>query len=139
MKYWKRRCITCAIILIAASSIVSCSQKSNQSIYYDPAKNYAAFLVINSPIGKNALESMKQHSIDEKYEIGPVELYDPGAKDFESILRRLTASKQVQLVWIISSVWDIPEIKTAMTKVEYKGLYRYAPISDQTGQIKIRQ
>ena len=140
MKYWKRTCITCAIVSMVALSFISCYQKPSQSVfYYDPSKNYAAFLVLNTAIGKNALESMKQHSIDEKYEIGPVEFYDPGTKDFESILRKLTANKQVQLVWIISSVWDIPAIKTAMTKVEYKGPYRYAPISDQAGQIKIDQ
>jgi hypothetical protein len=124
---------------ISSPPVKSITSGPSQNVYYDPSKNYAAFLVLNSEVGKNALERMKQHSIDEKYEIGPVEFYDPGNKDFESMLRRLTANRQVQLVWIISSVWDISEIKTAMKNVEYKGSYRYAPSSDQTGQIKIQQ
>jgi hypothetical protein len=155
MKTWKTTGTVLSIILILGVLLASCNQKPAQSavpgaaqnaapsaaptVAYDPAKTYASFLVVNTAIGKNSLESMKRHSTDEQYEIGPIEYYDPGSKDFESILRKLTVSTQVKLVWIISSVWDIPDIKTAMTKIDYKGAYRYVPISDQTGAIKIQQ
>jgi hypothetical protein len=139
MKTWKTAGIICSAILILAVSLAACSQKPGQGITYDPSKNYAAFLVINNAIGKNVLESMKKHSLEEQFVIGPIEYYEPGAKDFESILRRLTVSKQVKLVWIISSVWDVADIKAAMTKIDYKGPYRYAPLTDQTGALKIQQ
>jgi hypothetical protein len=72
-------------------------------------------------------------------EIGPIEYYNPGNKDFGPILIKLTASKRVTVVWIIASLWDINDIKTSMEKIEYKGPYRYVPISDQDGAIKIQQ
>jgi hypothetical protein len=139
MKTWKTAGAVFSAMLILGALLASCSQKPVQGFVYDPAKNYAAFLVINTPVGKTALESMKKHSTAEQYEIGPVEYYEPGSKDFESILRKLTVSKQVKLVWIISSLWDVADIKAAMAKVDYKGPYRYAPITDQTGAIKIDQ
>jgi predicted small secreted protein len=139
MKTWKTAGTILCAILISSVLLASCNQKPVQGIAYDPTKKYAAFLVLNTAVGKNALENMKIHSAEEQYEIGPVEYYDPGSKDFESILRKLTVNQQVKLVWIISSLWDVADIKTAMTKIDYKGPYRYVPITDQTGAIKIDQ
>lgn len=139
MIIWKTAGIVFSALLVSAVSLVSCSPKPVQNTSYDPSKNYAAFLVVNTAVGKSVLESMKTHSTEEQYEIGPVEYYNPGSKDFESILRKLTVSSQVKLIWVISSVWDIADIKTAMAKIDYKGTYRYAPISDQNGAIKIQQ
>jgi hypothetical protein len=84
------------------------------------------------------LATMQQRSTGEGLEIGPVEFYKQGAKDFGPVLKKLTASKQVTVVWIISSIWDINEIKNGMTDLEYTGAYRYVPISDGTGAIKIQ-
>jgi len=118
---------------------LSCSLLPGQGISYDPAENYTAFLVLDNEVGKASLATMKQRSIDEGFEIGPIEYYKQGAKDFAPILKRLTASKQVTVVWVISSVWDIPNIKQGMESLDYKGPYRYVPISDATGAIKIQQ
>ena len=127
------------ITFIVAMSGAACSQSQAQNITYDPSKSYAAFLVVNSEYGKDSLVSMRARSLQEGYEIGPIEPYNPGIKDFEPILRRLTSSKQVKIVWIISSYLDVPDIKKAQAKIDYTGAYRYVPISDQTGPMKITQ
>jgi hypothetical protein len=135
MKFQNIILLSCCIIVIMALAGAACSP----SIKYDPSKNYAAFLVINSETGKTSLASMKAHSLQENYEIGPIEFYNPGTKDFEPALTRLTASKQVKLVWIVSSVFDVNDIKKAMAKLDYAGTYRYAPISEGSVPIKIGQ
>ena len=140
MKFLKIILLSCSIVLIMALAGTACSPKPvPAATIYDPAKNYAAFLVVNSDHGKTSLASMKQHSTNESLEIGPVEFYTPGTKDFGPALTRLTASKQVKVVWIISSIFEVNDIKTAMAKLDYAGTYRYAPISDQTGPIKIEK
>jgi hypothetical protein len=139
MKFHNITLFSCCIVLIIGLSGAACSQKPAPGITYDPNKNYAAFLVINSDHGKTSLASMKQHTTDESYEIGPIEYYNPGTKDFVPALTRLTASKQVKIVWIISSLFDVNDIKLAMTKIDYAGTYRYAPISDQVGPIKVEK
>lgn len=116
----------------------ACSKTADQGINYDPAKSYAAFLVLNTDVGKASLETMKKHSSEENLEIGPIEYYNAGTTDFEPILKKLTLSKQVTVVWVIASVWDINNIKKPMDKIDYKGPYRYVPVSDQTGAIKIQ-
>ncbi|MHB8084231.1 MAG: hypothetical protein ACYDHZ_00190 [Dehalococcoidia bacterium] len=84
------------------------------------------------------MEHYKQQTLAENIEIGPIEYYTQGTQDFEPILTRLTANKQVKLVWIISGIMDVPQIKTAMPKITFAGQYRYAPIMNGT-QIKIQQ
>jgi hypothetical protein len=138
MKFQNLVLLSCCIVLITALAGAACSQKPAPGLTYDPAKNYAAFLVVNSEYGKTSLAAMKQHSTDESYEIGPVEYYNPGTKDFVPALTRLTANKQVKIVWIISSLFDVNDIKQAMVKIDYAGTYRYAPISDQVGPIKVQ-
>jgi hypothetical protein len=125
------------IISLVASSCSFIQQQPK--ITYDPNKTYAAFLVLDSAAGKASLETMKQHTLAEGLEIGPIEYYSPGTKDFEPILTRLTTNKQVKLVWIISLVLDVPQIKTGMSKLTYEGSYRYAPIMNDGSQIKIQQ
>ncbi len=137
---WKRTaiCLLCSLVLISVI-VSSCTFFQQQpKITYDPNKTYAAFLVLDNTAGKASLESMKQRTLSESMEIGLIEYYSPGTTDFEPILTRLTASKQVKLVWIISNVLDVPQIKTAMSKVAYAGSYRYAPIMNGS-QIKINQ
>lgn len=82
---------------------------------------------------------MQQRSIGEGWEIGPIEFYKQGARDFAPMLKKLTASKQVTVVWIISSIWDIPDIKKGMEGLEYAGPFRYVPISEGMGAIKMPQ
>ena len=126
-----------AILLVLFG--LSCSLLPGQGFSYDPSKNYAAFLVLDNDTGRSSLATMKQRSIGEGWEIGPIEFYKQGQKDFAPILKKLTASKQVTVVWIISSVWDIPDIKNGMTGLEYNGAYRYVPIAEGTGAIKVQQ
>ena len=131
--------IILGIAVVWTAGFTACSKPADQGINYDPAKNYASFLVLNNDIGKASLATMQQRSTGEKLEIGPIEYYITGTKDFEPALKKLTVSKQVTVVWIIASLWDINTIKDSMSKIDYKGAYRYVPISDQTGAIKIGQ
>lgn len=126
-----------AVLLVL--TCLSCSLLPAQGITYDPSKNYATFLVLDNDTGRSSLATMQQRSTGEGLEIGPIEFYKQGAKDFAPILKKLTASKQVTVVWIISSLWDVTEIKNGMTGLEYTGAYRYVPISEGTGAIKIQQ
>jgi hypothetical protein len=131
--------IILGIAVACTAGFAACLKPADQGINYDPAKNYASFLVLNTDVGKASLETMKNRSVGEGLEIGPIEYYTTGNKDFGPALKKLTASKQVTVVWIIASLWDINDIKTSMEKIEYKGPYRYVPISDQEGAIKIQQ
>jgi hypothetical protein len=131
--------IILGIVVAWTACLTACSKPADQGITYDPAKNYAAFLVLNTDVGKSSLATMQQRSITEGWEIGPVEYYTTGAKDYELILKKLTASKQVTVVWVIASLWDINDIKASMAKIDYAGPFRYVPISDQEGAIKIQQ
>jgi len=125
--------------VLLALVCVSCSLLPGQGTNYDPSKNYAAFLVLDNDTGRNSLATMEQRSTGEGWEIGPIEYYKQGTKDFAPILKKLTASKQVTVVWIISSLWDVPDIKKGMEGLEYAGPFRYVPISEGTGAIKIQQ
>ena len=62
-----------------------------QPVTYDPNKTYAAFLVVDSDAGRASLQSMKQHTLNQNLEIGPIEYYNPGTTDFVPALTRLTA------------------------------------------------
>jgi hypothetical protein len=42
------------------------------------------------------------------------------------------------VVWIIASVLDINEIKNGMTGLDYAGAFRYVPLMEGTGAIKIQ-
>jgi len=128
-----------SVVILIALVFVACSWLPGQGFNYDPSKNYATFLVLDNDVGRSSLATMKQHSTSEGLEIGPVEYYKQGTKDFAPILKKLTSSKQVTVVWIISSLWDVPDIKKGMEGLEYGGPFRYVPISSDTGAIKIQQ
>jgi len=127
------------VVMLIALMCVSCALLPDQGFTFDPSKNYASFLVLDNDTGRSSLATMRQRSIDEGLEIGPIEFYKQGATDFAPMLEKLTAGKQVTVVWIISSVWDIPDIKKGMEGLDYAGPFRYVPISEQTGAIKIQQ
>lgn len=120
------------MILLFSIFIASCSQQSGQT--YDPAKKYAAFLVVNVPNSKSALENAKSKSTADGYEIGPIEYYDPGAKDFEPIIKKLIPSQQITLIWISGSLLDSPNIQKAINAMGYKGGVRYMPVSVSPAQ-----
>lgn len=126
--------LLCCTLLFA---FTACSPKP--AFVYDPAKTYAAFLVVDSDYGRVALEKMKENSLRENLEIGRIEYYKPGTQEFGLILSRLTESQQVKVVWIIAAINDINNIKAGQALLEdYKGSYRYVPIADQTGPIKLQ-
>ena len=127
------------VVFLLAVVFVACSLLPGAGSAYDPSKSYAAFLVLDNDTGRSSLATMQQRSIGEGWEIGPIEFYKQGAKDFAPMLKKLTASKQVTVVWIISSVWDIPDIKKGMEGLEYVGPFRYVPISGGAGAIEIQQ
>lgn len=131
--------VTLGVVVAWTAGLTACSKPVDPGITYDPAKNYASFLVLNNDVGKASLATMQQRSIGEGFVIGPIEYYTQGTKDFEPALKKLTVSKQVTVVWVIASLWDINTIKDGMSKIEYQGAYRYVPISDQEGAIKIQQ
>jgi hypothetical protein len=120
-----------SVSIILALLSAGCALIPDQGISYDPAKRYAAFLVLNNDIAKGSLATMQKRSTDEQLEIGPVEYYNAGTKDFETALKKLTASKQVTVVWIITDFLHVNDIKAAMANIEYKGPYRYALVSGQ--------
>jgi hypothetical protein len=117
-----------ALVLLLLSC-AACSLLPGQAFTYDPSKSYASFLVLDNETGRSILAMMKQRSVGEGYEIGPIEYYKQGTKDFAPMLKKLTGSKQVTTVWVISSVWDIPDIKKGMEGLDYSGPFRYVPIS----------
>ncbi len=127
-----------AALTMLALPCVACSLLPQQDFTYDPSKSYASFLVLDNETGKNSLALMKQRSIAEGLEIGPVEYYKQGTKDFAPALKKLTASKQVAVVWIISSIWDVNDIKNGMVGLDYSGPFRYVPFSEEAGPIKIQ-
>ncbi|MFA5399832.1 MAG: hypothetical protein WC359_05305 [Dehalococcoidia bacterium] len=124
---------TLAALVLLALPCLACSLLPEQGFTYDPSKSYASFLVLDNETGRSSLAAMKQRSVAEGYEIGPIEYYKQGTKDFAPILIKLTASKQVAVVWIISSIWDVNDIKMGMEGLDYSGPFRYVPISGESG------
>ena len=128
------------ILLTVTLAAGACSQKTQPAFVYDPAKAYAAFLVVDSEYGRSSLESMKANSAKENLDIGRIEYYKPGTEEFGLVLSRLTESKQVRVVWVIANIIDINNIKNGQAALEgYQGSYRYVPIMEQSGPVKLRQ
>jgi hypothetical protein len=126
---------TFAIMIITSILLASCSPQTAQKTAYDPSKNYAAFLVLENPNSAGVLKSIKSRSTDSGYELGPVEYYRPGTNDFEPVLKKLTPSKQITLLWVAGNIMDTPNIQKGLAKVQYKGEVRYMPVGGTaTGQ-----
>ncbi|MCX6005351.1 MAG: hypothetical protein NT082_06740 [Chloroflexi bacterium] len=128
MKYRKLTITAYLLLLILISPTASCTGASGGTINYDPSKNYAAFLVLNTESGKSALENMKLQSTADNYTIGPIEYYSPGSTGYEPLIRKLIQNKQVTLLWLIAPMREIIEMQKVITKVEYKGAVRYLPV-----------
>jgi len=123
------------IAAVLTAGFTACLKPADQGINYDATKNYAAFLVPDTDFGKASLETMKKQCAVEGLEIGPVEYYTTGTKDFEPALKKLTASKQITVVCInFSSIMDISNIKQSMAKIEYTGAFRYTTDKTKLGQ-----
>ncbi len=137
MNFKLLNCVFTALVVILLA-LTACSLLPAQEFTFDPSKRYATFLVIDNEMGRSTLAAMKQRSTGEGFEIGPVEFYKQGTKDFAPMLTKITGSKQVEVVWIISSVWDIPDIKKGLEGLDYIGPYRYVPIAGESGPIKIQ-
>jgi hypothetical protein len=132
---FRRALFALAIISILTVTLSACgSQQQQQTASYDPEKKYAAFLVVNSPQSGSILATAKEKSTIESYEIGPVVYYEPGTKDFEALVKKLTPSKQVSLIWVLGSLFDTPNIQKALTAAGYKGFIRYMPVSGPVTQ-----
>lgn len=127
--------IILGIAVACTAGLSGCLNQAGQGIAYDPAKNYAAFLAPNSDFGKASVEAMKVKVAADGLEIGPVEYYTTGTKDFAPALKKLTASKQVTVVCInFSSITDISNIKQSMVDLDYTGAYRYTTEQTKLGQ-----
>jgi len=135
MNLHKSLYIILGIAVVWTAGFTACSKPADQGINYDPAKNYAAFLAPNSDFGKASVEAMKVKCAGEGLEIGPVEYYTAGTKDFAPALKKLTASKQITVVCInFSSITDISNIKQSMVNLDYAGAYRYTTEQTKLGQ-----
>lgn len=121
-------------IILFVCFFTTCSTTIKQKPDYDINKEYAAFLVVNYPQSTDILNTAKDKSVGEGYEIGPVVFYEPGTTDFTYKIKQLIPSKQISLIWIISSLFDVPNIQKALTGAEYKGYVRYMPVSGQTSR-----
>jgi hypothetical protein len=119
--------ITCAI----AGIFCACSSQATQSINYDPAKKYAAFAVVNLPASASILADAKKQSTADGFEIGPTEYYSTQTKDFDPIVKKLTESKQVTVIWVVGGLMDLPSLRKSATKFGFAGATRFMPVSGQ--------
>jgi len=117
------------VICAMAVVLTSCSSQAAQTTNYDPAKKYAAFIVMNSPNSAAVLDNAKQQSTADGYENGPVEYYTPPAKDFDPIVKKVTPSKQITLIWVIGNLMDVPAVRKSATNLGFKGTTRFMPLS----------
>jgi len=117
-----------ALMIIILLNFAACSGQPQTSTY-DPNKQYVAFIVANTPQSTGILKDVKERSIAEGFELGPVVYYEPGITDFEVSINKATANKQVVLIWIIGSLFDSPNIQKALSAVGYRGQIRYAPVT----------
>jgi hypothetical protein len=119
---------------MAAAVLPSCSSQPTPQSIYDPAKHYAAFLVLNNPNSANVLDSVKGKSVGDGYEIGPVEYYAAGTTDFETAIKKLTPSKQITVLYVVANMMDVPNIQKGIAKVAFKGEVRYMPVTKPVNQ-----
>ncbi len=131
---YKRIFLLSITLMLIATAHIACTNVPGSTATYDPAKSYAAFLILDSANGRNILDNLKERSLGEGYVIGPIEYYKLGSKDFDPIVKKLIPGTQVKLIWIASSLMDIPDIQKAIAKTEYKGTIRYMPATQSVGQ-----
>jgi hypothetical protein len=130
---------TVTVILVALCILVlaamACAPLAGQQPTIDPNKQYAAFLVSNVTGSAKILEKMKQQSIADGFEIGPVAYYGPGTKDFEPIIKPLVSNPQVTLLWVgMAGIMEARDIQNGITAAGYKSGIRYMQVTAQAAQ-----
>jgi hypothetical protein len=118
-----------SVIAVLSFGLAACGSQAQPAAQYDPAKNYAAFLVVNTPSSAAALSAAKQKATGDGYEIGPVVYYEPGTKDFTELVKKLVPGKQVAEIWVSGSLLDTPDIQKALIAAQYKGMIKYMPVT----------
>jgi hypothetical protein len=114
--------------------LASCISQPVPQPVYNPAKNYAAFLVLNNPNSAKILDEVKITTVSTGLEIGPIEYYDPGTTDFEPVIKKLTPSKQISVLWVVGNIMDSTNISKGIAKSSFKGEMRLKPVSGPTTQ-----
>jgi hypothetical protein len=120
--------ITCALTGIVSA----CSSQAIPTANYDPAKKYAAFAVVNLPSSASILDNAKQQSVADGLEIGPIEYYSSQTKDFDPIVKKLTVSKQITVIWVVGGLMDVPAVRKSATKFGFAGTTRFMPVPGQS-------
>ena len=123
-------------VCISAGIFSACSSAAAQTSNYDPNKKYAAFIVMNGPTSAAALANAKQQSTADGYENGPVEYYTPPIKDFDAIIKKVTPSKQITLIWVIGNLLDLPTIRKSAETLGFKGTFRFFPMSGAVSPVQ---
>lgn len=128
-----RRIFACLLILCVTAIILSaCSAPEEPTTNYDPDKKYVAFAVIDVPASQSILANAKQQSTSEGFEIGPIEYYSTQTTDFDPIVKKLTISQQIKLIWVIGGVMDLPAVRNSAAKFGYDRGFRFLPVQAQT-------
>jgi hypothetical protein len=119
-------------VCIFGSALVACSSAAPTPPAYDPNKKYVAFAVVNVPAAADILSTAKQQAAADGFEIGPVEYYSPQNPNFDALVKKLTESKQITLIWVVGGVMDVPAIRKSATKLGYSGSSRFSPVAGQS-------
>jgi hypothetical protein len=129
MRYSKLKIFLFMLFCVFSILLGACQTDTTQNIQYDSTKYYASFLVLNSPYSAKILDNIKQISIADGYEIGQIEYYNSGIKDFAPVLKKLTGNKQVTLLWVASGLIETREVQKGLAAIDFKGSVRYMPVT----------
>jgi hypothetical protein len=132
MSHHKNINLLILITFVFAIFLSACSTPAPQGTTYDPAKKYAAFAVVNLPVSAAILEKAKQESAADGLEIGPIEYYNGQTSNFDSIVQKLTVSKQITIIWVLGGLMDVPAVRKSAAKFGYAGGFRFMPVSGQS-------
>jgi hypothetical protein len=130
-KYIKLIILTALSLAIFLPACSAPASQSPQSATYDPSKKYAAFAVVNSPSSAAILETAKRQSGADGLEIGPIEYYNGSTTNFDTIVQKLTVSKQIIVIWVLGGVVDVPAVRKSAAKFGFSGGFRFMPVSGQ--------
>lgn len=133
MSYVKSLTLT---ICILAGIFSACSSPAAQTTSYDPNKQYAAFIVMSSPASAASLANAQRQSTADGYENGPVEYYSLPTKDFDPIVKKVTPSTQITLIWVIGNLMDVPTVRKSAATLGFKGTFRFMPLSGAVAPVQ---
>jgi hypothetical protein len=131
MPYLKSIKALALIICVLAGTFSACSSPAAQTTTYDPTKKYAAFAVVNLPASAGVLSTAKQQAIADGLEIGPIEYYGTTTTNFDPIVKKLAASKQVSVIWVIGGLMDVPAMRKSAAALGFAGTIRFNPVASQ--------